>query len=86
MKPQHTSSTNSGSRIQRNSPRYTTQYTVSHTCGHEQVHDITGPTPGAAPAHRRPVRRTELYRLPGRSHRTARRLSWWSSAKACSTT
>lgn len=41
MKPQNTSSTNSGSRIQRNSPRSRTQWNVTHACGHEVVHDLS---------------------------------------------
>lgn len=41
MKPQNTSSANSGSRIQCNSPRSRTEWNVTHDCGHEVVHDLS---------------------------------------------
>ncbi|MFJ6752167.1 hypothetical protein ACIQNI_28890 [Streptomyces sp. NPDC091266] len=41
MKPQNTSSTNSGSRTQCNSPRSHMQWPVEHLCGHSIVHDLS---------------------------------------------
>ncbi|GAA1890524.1 hypothetical protein [Streptantibioticus ferralitis] len=41
MKPQNTSSTNSGSRIQRNSPPSKKFWTIAHACGHEVERDLS---------------------------------------------
>ncbi|WP_328946410.1 hypothetical protein OG259_38075 [Streptomyces sp. NBC_00250] len=41
MKPQNTSSTNSGSRIQCNSPRSKTIWPIDHPCGHHTDRDLS---------------------------------------------
>ncbi|MFF3536397.1 hypothetical protein ACFYXP_20920 [Streptomyces sp. NPDC002466] len=41
MKPQNTSSTNSRSRIQRNSPGSKTVWPITHSCGHQTERDLS---------------------------------------------
>lgn len=42
MKPQNTSSTSSGSRIQQNSPGLKTIWPITHSCGHHAERDLSG--------------------------------------------